>query len=478
MDDGGDRIPPQDMDSESRVIASVLEDEFAFDIVADRLKSEHFYSDANRIVFKTMEELREAGDEITLPSVVAWLTDSGNLERVGGERFVEQIYNETPALLDPDREAARIIDRYRLREAQVRARRFVAEAYITPVTGADELMAELVTDVSELTVESAVGQESIMRDAVKEYAKKFEERAKQVKILQEKGLPLVEITTGVDRLDKLIAGLHRGNMTVVAARPGMGKSAMGLKFAMSPAGKNNYDGKPMASAFFSLEMPKDQLVMRATCVDGRIDLQKVRDLTLPEKEWPKYFKSLNDVAKVPMYIVDGVTRFSDIQSRIRKLKLRAEKEGFELTVVVIDYLQLIDEKQSGKQTRENVVSDISRKCKTLAKNCDVALVVLAQLNRDCEQTKDKRPKLHNLRESGSIEQDADEVIFLYRSDYYLEKEWEAKRQDGGVTGDFTPNNQIEVDVSKQRNGPTGRVLARWSKQYTGIDNLADEEYPN
>lgn len=466
-------LQPSDVVAESRIISSIFEEEMAFDLISDRLKSEHFFSYGLQVIYEAMEEIRASGDEITMPSVSAWLKDSGKLDRIGGDVFLEKIYNETPAMLDPDREAERVIVMYRLREGMAAAKKFVAVAPVTSVAGADDLMGKLVTDVSNLSVEADAGEVVIMKEAVRQYAKEFQDELKLIEKLKAEGLPLIEITTGLTDLDDLMSGLHRGDLTVIAARPGMGKSALGYKFADECARRKNYSRVQMASAFFSLEMPKKQVVIRGACMDGRIDLKLLRDKKLDKDDWSRYFNTLNNIAKLPIYIVDKVTSLDDIERHARKLKLRAERDGFDLVVVVIDYLQLVSDKQSGNQTRENLVSSISRRFKLMANNLNLAVVLLAQLNRDCEQTKDKRPKLHNLRESGSIEQDADNVIFMFRSDYYKQKEWEDKQRDGQTKEVFKPKNEVELNVAKQRNGPTGTVECRWTGRYTRIDNLSE-----
>lgn len=473
------RVPPNDVSAEYKVVAAVLEDEIIFDMLNDRLRSEHFYDNANRLVFTAFESLRSEGVAIDFSSVIAWLKDNDKLERVGGELYLDRVYNSTPSALDPISEADRIVDRFKLRQFIVSSRKAIAQAYITPVSETNSVLGQHMDEVAELTNANTPGGESIMRDAVIEYVKDFEQKLILRKEIEDKGLSYVEITTGITRLDDLITGLNRGDLTIVAARPGMGKSAMGMKMCLEASGKTNYKGEVMVTAFFSLEMPKKQLVMRAACYDSRVNMKKVRDLSMSKEDVSRYYKSLNDVSKLPMYIIDDLFTLDDIEAKVRKLKVICAKQGRELAVVVIDYLQLIKTSQSKNQTRENVVSDLSRRMKRLANTCDIALVVLAQLNRECEQTKSKRPRLHHLRESGSIEQDADNVIFLFRQDYYDEKEFKEKKQSDKKGDDdkiFEPKNEIDVDVAKQRNGPTDLITCRWTGPCGRIDNLEPGEW--
>lgn len=459
------RTPPCDVEAEAKVLATILEDDTVFDEVADRLRSKHFYVDQNRIIYECMEQIRQAGEDITLPAVIDWLKDRKKLERVGGVRYLDEtLYRSTPAVVNPNSDADRIIDRWVTRETISSARKLAAQGFLSSVGDCNTLISQHIEELSTLLERNETTSEKTMKEAVSGYSKRLMAELQRIEELQKAGLPLVEITTGLTDLDDSLGGLFRGDLTIVAGRPGMGKSALGWLLATAAAGKQTYAGKTMATAYCSLEMPNDQLVMRAACIEGRIPITQVRKRTLTDDNSRRFFATLGDISKRPIYIFDDIDSLEDILARLRKIKLRSQKEGYELVVVVIDYLQLIQSAQAKNQTRENVVSQISRRCKQAAKALDVAMIVLAQLNRECEtqgKKGDKRPQLRHLRESGAVEQDADNVVFLYRDDYYKER-------------DADPNYLMELIISKQRNGPAGTVKCRWTGEYTRIDTLANE----
>lgn len=479
MEGESDRVPPSDVRAEKRILASVLEDETMYDEVSDILRSQHFYSDANRTVFSAFEAIREDGDDISMPSVLEWLQDNKKLARIGGMAYLDtEIYRETPAVLDPSRDAERVVDRWIARQTIASSKGLCAKAYISSPGDLQPLVSEHIEQLATLLDNTNQQSEVSLKEAVKEYSRDLQDRLYKIQQLEEKGLPLVEISTGLTDLDDVLGGgLHRGDLIVVAGRPGMGKSSVGYKLAEASAGKLNYDGVPMATAYCSLEMPKSQLVMRAACMEGRVPLTQARTLKFTAENMRRYYAALHEISDRPVYIFDNVSDLDGILARLRKIKLRARKEGMELGTVVLDYLQLIESAQGRSQTRENVVAQISRRCKLAAKVLDVPLVVLAQLNRDCEnQGNNKRPKLNHLRESGAVEQDADVVVFLYREDYYKEKEArDAANDDTDGAPKYEPTNILELDVAKQRNGPASVVKAYWNGMCTRIDNLEKGE---
>jgi len=451
-----------DIKAEMCVLASILEDATVFELVQPKLRSEQFYVDANQKIFAAMERLRERGDDITLPSVRDYLFDSGEMQRVGEKYLENDIFIATPAITDPSREAERIAERAKLRDIQSTCKQFLAETYITNMEDIPDLLTRFESSIADTTRDVGSGSIVTMRDAVFDYAKQLQDRLTMIQLLKSKGLPTIEITTGIDRLDEMTGGLHRGNCCIVAGRPGMGKSAFGMKLCQSVAGTQNYQGQDLAAAFISLEMPQKDLVMRLAATEARVDIIKARKNELSKEDSFKFFQALNEIAKKPISVVCEAYRLSDIRTAIRKLKLRYEREEKELVLVCIDYLQLIMDTQAKTQTRENVVGLISRSLKQIAISENLCIALLAQLNRECEATKDKRPYLHHLRESGSIEQDADEVIFLLRKEQY----WQQNEDCEGM---------CELILAKQRNGPIGSVLTAFRKSCTRFDDLEPDD---
>lgn len=454
-----------DTKAECCIIASILEDPSVFGLVQTLVKSEHFYEDANRKIFAAMEELNGRGDDITLPSVRDYLFDTGGLQRVGQRYLEHDIFIATPAVTDPSREADRIAKMAQVRHAQAECKRFIAESLASPIEELPGVLAAFEASIAEVNKSTVAGVDVTMKDAVSAYGKRLQERLTTIKMLEDMGLPTIEITTGIGRLDDMTGGLHRGNCTVIAGRPGMGKSAMGMKICTSVAGTKSYNGADLASMFVSLEMPQDDLVMRLAASEARVDIIEARKNKLNREDSFRFFAALNAISKLPISLVFNAYTLADIRTAIRKAKLKYAKDGKELAVVVIDYLQLIMDKQAKTQTRENVVGQVSRSLKQLAGAENLCIILLAQLNRDCESAKDKRPHLFNLRESGSIEQDADEVIFLLRKEYY----WQHNDDCKGM---------CELIVAKQRNGPTGSVLTAFQKTCTRFDDLEpdDDDY--
>jgi len=458
-----DRQQPCDVKAECCILASILEDDAIFVEVSTDLREEHFYSPQNAIIYAAMSEIAAKAERITLPAIRDILFDTGRLEKAGGDKYLEyELFISTPAVLDPYREVERVVELYRLRQMQYAAKKFLSQSYITPMEDIPGLVTQFEKDMSDWTKDVGGGEAVDLRDAILDYAKEYQKQLELNKRLETEGKSTTEMPTGIKRLDDILGGLHRGNVTVVAGRPGMGKSAFGMKLAQSVAGKLSYEGKVMASAFVSLEMPRKELVMRLACESARVSISKYRKTNFDQQEVGRFFVALNDLSKLPIQIIDRVASMQDIRSTIRRAKLRYDRDGMELSVVVIDYLQLIAAKQGKSQTRENVVQEISRGLKLMAQAENVCIVLLAQLNRDCEQARDKRPQLHNLRESGSIEQDADEVLFLLRKEYYWPDEDDVK-------------GMCEIIVSKQRNGPTGSALAAFRAFCTRFDDLETDQ---
>jgi len=315
---------------------------------------------------------------------------------------------------------------------------------------------QMIYDVAHVTTRASTEQVGAVLRTV--FAQLHEAAAR--------GDSLTGTPTGFERYDQRSAGLHGGDLTIIAARPGMGKTALAMSMAVNvacPPGDTTRQGKGVA--VFSLEMPRAQLVKRMICAEGRVDAQRMRTATLLPADWSRLTEAANTLSSIPLWIDDTANlTLLNVRAKVRRARAQSEKLGVPLGLVVIDYLQLM-QGRADAPSREQEVSELSRGLKLLAKELDLPFIVLSQLNREVEKRgKDKRPQLSDLRESGAIEQDADNIVFIYRDDYYNPETTNQK----GIA---------EVIFAKQRSGATGKVLLRFDASCTRFDNLDPRDYP-
>lgn len=461
------RVPPHDLDAEAAVLSAVLLERDALDKVLEILKPNYFYSDSNRRIFEAVVALAIEGDPVDITTVGGWLRSRGTLEQSGGAAYLIQIIDATPSVHNIEAHARIVAEKWRLRQLIGQCQRIAAEGYSD------------VGTIGEF-IESA--EESIHHIAQTGTQSSFEPLGQVLKSVfealhaaAERGDRLTGLSTGFGRLDDKTAGLQDGDLTIVAARPGMGKTAFVLNLAVNVASprvvrRNGTEQQDPGDGvcIFSLEMPREQLAMRMACGEGRVDLGKVKVGQLQAESW----RCLTDAAvylnQLPIFI-DDTAGIGVMELRAKARRKQAEynrpaKPGQReprIGLVIVDYLQLMKGRE-GAQNREQEISEISRGLKELAKELRVPVIALSQLNRAVEGRTDKRPQLSDLRESGAIEQDADMVMFIYRDDYYNENS-----NKKGIA---------ELIIAKQRNGPTGKVLVRFASSYTRFDNLAPGEY--
>jgi replicative DNA helicase len=473
---GGGRVPPNELDAEAAVLSAVLLDADAFDRVQEILAPEHFYADANRRIYEAVLELKSsAGQPVDIVSVAAWLRDRNRLAQVGGTPYLAQLSDATPAIAHVENHARMIREKWRLRQLISTCQRFTAEGY----AGCEDVQSfidqaeQAVFDIARVPSHSSIVS---AKDAVHQAFNILTETSRR-------GGGVTGIETGFRELDRMCAGFHPGDLYIVAGRPGMGKTSFVLNLAVNIASPRNAaaDGEerdfeaPAEQAgygvlFCSLEMPREQLAARLLASEARVDVSGIRSGRLQREDWSKLTSAAANLSKLPLWIDDTpALTLLDLRAKIRRLQadiargdaaLPAQKLG----LVAIDYLQLMQGRRDAG-SREQEISELSRGLKALAKEMGVPVLALSQLNRSVETraTKDKRPQLSDLRESGAIEQDADAIFFIYRDFYYF-KENVDKR------------NVAEIIVAKQRNGPTGHFDTRFTEQYTRFDNLANEEY--
>jgi replicative DNA helicase len=426
------------VDAERTVLGAVLVDNAAFNSAAELLVREDFYRESHRRIFDAMATLAERSQPIDTVTLKDELVRTSSLEAVGGAAYIGSLLDGMPRISNVEH-WARII-----KEKSVLRRLIHASNRITQSAFEAEEDAAVILDRAEKSIfeiaEHRLRQGFVsIREIVKESFRSIDEISKSQDAIT--GIP-----TGFLDLDEKTSGLHKGDLVIVAARPAMGKTTFCLNIAQYAALK-----KGETVGIFSLEMAKEQLVIRMLCADARVDAHQLRTGRLQEKDWTKLARAYAELSGAPIFIDDsGIITPLEIRAKCRRLKA---EHG--LALIIVDYLQLVS--GSGRtENRQQEVSGISRSLKALAKELQVPVIALSQLSRAPESRKDRRPELADLRESGGIEQDADVVIFIFR-----EEEYEAKDENKGIA---------ELLIKKQRNGPTGTVRLAFIKEYTRFEN--------
>ncbi len=441
------RIPPHDLDAERAVVGAMLVSETAVGHVAEKLGPEDFYSEVHRIIYGAMMRLYSRGEPIDQLTLINELRSVGEFEKAGGRAYVFQIVESVPTAANAARYAEIVRGKALLRDIIDAGSRIAEDAFREPedVDEALDAAEQLIYDVSNRTLREHLAPVSELAPGALEMIQRLYEQEGEV----------TGVETGFDDLDRLTTGFHKSDLVILAARPAMGKTALALNAIWHAAGEK---GVPVA--IFSLEMSKEQLVQRLISQNTRIPAQALRSGNVRAEDWPKLVRGVAQVSRAPIWIDDtaGVT-LMEIRAKVRRLssQLNARGEG-PLSLVVVDYLQLMVGQDNRSENRQQEVADISRGLKVLARDLDVPVLAIAQLSRAVEQRHDKRPLLSDLRDSGALEQDADMVMFLYRDEYY-----NPDSDDKGIA---------EVIVGKHRNGPTGKVQLAWLEQYTKFASLA------
>jgi replicative DNA helicase len=467
------RIPPHDLDAEAAVLSAVMLDPSALDKVLEFLKPEHFYAEAHRRVFEAALELKQGGRPVDVVQIGSWLKDRERIAQVGGMAYLTEILNAAPAVANVAAYGRTIHEKWRVRQLIVTCQRVAAQGYVDYgeaqqfIDGAEQSIYNLARTQEGSSVER-------IRDVVIKAFKKLNEAVKR-------GDRITGVPTGFERYDRKTAGLHDGDLTIVAARPGMGKTSFVLNIAANVASPKNrelaqnpkerWEDEGVGVAVFSLEMPREQLANRMVCSEARVDVSKLRTGFLDRADWEKLTKAASFLTSLPIWIDDSPgLSLLELRAKVRRLQAeydRTDDTGRKVRrvgLVIIDYLQLM-RGRDGASSREQEISEISRGLKGLAKELQLPVIALSQLNRAVETRSDKskRPQISDLRESGAIEQDADNICFIYRDDYYNKE-------------DSTERNIAELIIAKQRNGPTGTAKVRFEHAYTRFDNLAEGEY--
>jgi replicative DNA helicase len=434
-----DRLPPYNHEAEQAVLGAILIEPSVLISVNERLRPEDFYRQAHQRLFQVMNELAEKGEPVDLVTLTAELSDRKLLEEVGGVPYLNELAGVVPTAANAEY-YAKIVEEKAILRRLIRTATQIAATGYSGNGDVNEILNEAEKRILEIAGRRVRGSGFIpIHDVLMESYEQIE--AQHFNKSGISGTP-----TGFVDLDRMTSGLKGSELIILAARPSMGKTAFALNLAQNVGVRA---GKTVA--LFSLEMSASQLVMRMLAAEGNIDAQGFRSGNLSEEDWEKLTMAMSTLSEAPIFIDDtpGLTVY-DIRAKLRRLQA---EHG--LGLVVIDYLQLITGR--GGESRQQEISEISRSLKLIAREFDVPVIALSQLSRAVEQRQDKRPMLSDLRESGSIEQDADVVAFLYRDDYYNE---ESEKK-----------NIAELIIGKQRNGPVGKVELLFLKNYNKFLSL-------
>jgi len=437
------RILPHDLVAEQSVLGAVFISPETMTSLADELTPDDFYKPANKIVFKTMLSLLEKGEPIDATTMVSALTNQGDISNIGGMTYVVELVNSTPTSKNVEHYAKLVKEKAMLRKVIADLSESLSSAYQGDVSISD-IIAKTEKSMLDISNQNAGTGFRNVADILDTHMQIVETRS------QTDGF-VTGLSTGFVGLDKITTGLHEGNLIILAARPAMGKTALALNIAKYVATK---EGKP--AVIFSLEMGAEELIERMLASEGMVPAYHLKTGNLSTDEWKRLVQAQNNLYDAPIFVDDTAgIRISEIRSNARKL---AQEMGG-LGVIIIDYLQLITGAKG--ENRQQIVSEISRELKILAKDLKVPVIALSQLSRAVEQRQDKRPMLADLRESGSIEQDADIVAFLYRDAYYQKEQVDSQEA----------NNVTELILEKNRHGSLGTVKLYFHKEYTKFSSV-------
>ena len=445
-------VPPQNLEAEEAVLGSILLEQDSIISVMEFLVPDDFYRVAHQLIFAAMIELNQNSEAIDPITVSEKLRQKNQIDNVGGEANIIELLDKVPTAANVEFYTQIVLEKSTRRKLIKTSTNIVKNAYQE-----DETIANVLDTAERDILSVSEGRNKAgfipIRDVLHDAYASLEERSKN-------NGEVTGIATGYIGLDRMTSGFHADELIILAARPSVGKTAFVLNIAKNVAVNLNE-----TVAIFSLEMGAESLVERIICSHASINAGHLKTGKLTDEEYTQYFVATGVLAEAPIYIDDtpGI-RVSEIRAKCRRLK----QERNNLGLVVIDYLQLIE--GNGKESRQQEVSEISRNLKKLAKELKVPVIALSQLSRGVEQRQDKRPIMSDIRESGSIEQDADIVAFLYRDDYYRQEP-----DENGHVPEVAPNSTIEVIIEKNRSGPRGTVELNFMKEFNKFTNLVPDE---
>jgi replicative DNA helicase len=436
------KVPPQNIDAEQSILGSILLDNQALNSALEILEAKDFYSEAHRRIFTATIELYDRNEPADLITLTNILKNKKQLDAVGGMAYLASLVDNVPSAANVGHYAKIVKEKAILRQLIDTATGILKNSYDTG-TDIDQVLdaaEHAIFEISENKIKPAFfPMKTIIKDSFRTIERLYEKKAL-----------ITGVPTGFEKIDDLTSGLQKSDLIIIAGRPSMGKTAFALNIARHAAAEM---GLPVA--VFSLEMAKEQLAMRMLASEAKVDSQRLRRGLLGETDWPKLTTAAGRLSEAPIFI-DDTPAIMVLEMKAKARRLKAET-GLEL--IVLDYLQLM--RAGGRRdSREQEISEISRSLKALAKELNVPVIAISQLNRKVEDRTNRRPQMADLRESGAIEQDADLIAFIYRDEVYNKSE------------DNPEKGMAEIIIGKQRNGPIGTVKLAFLEKFTSFENLA------
>jgi replicative DNA helicase len=437
------KVPPQQIEAEQSLLGGVLLDKDGVPTALEVLKGDEFYRDAHRLIFRAVQELFERNEPIDLLTVAHLLQEQNQLEAVGGATYLASLVDSVPSASNVAAYARIVNDKALLRRLIQVAAEVTALCY-TGGKQVEEILDQAESAIFSITENRIRSSYFPIKEVVKKSIQIIEE-------LYERREMITGVPTHYRDLDRFTAGFQPSDLIIIAGRPSMGKTAFALNIARNAAVESN-----VPVGIFSLEMSKEQLAMRLLCAEARVNSQKTRSGFLSKQECAKLITAAGHFSDAPL-LIDDTPAISTLELRAKARRMKADMN---VGMIMVDYLQLMRGRE-GAERRDLEISEISRSLKALAKELNIPVVALSQLNRKVEERHNKRPLLSDLRESGAIEQDADVILFIYRDEVY-----NSNSADAGTA---------EIQIGKQRNGPSGGVVKlAYINEYTRFENFAGE----
>ena len=440
------KLPPQNLEAEQSILGSILLENSAINAAQELLDKDDFYSEAHRKIFSTIVELADKNEPVDLITLSNALKSHSQLDAIGGTAYLASLVDNVPSAANVANYSRIVKEKAILRGLIGSATEIINSCYETG-SDVDQVLDRAEHRIFEIS-ENKVRQSFYpMRDIVKTSFKSIENLFNRKELI-------TGVATGFERIDDMTSGLQNSDLIIIAGRPSMGKTAFALNIAQYAALELQ-----IPVAVFSLEMSKEQLAFRLLASEARVDSQRMRKGFLGETDWPKLTEAAGRLSEAPIYI-DDTPAITVLEMKAKSRRLKADRG---LGMILVDYIQLMRGSSNSRDSREQEISEISRSLKALAKELQVPVMALSQLNRKVEDRPNRRPQMADLRESGAIEQDADVIAFIYRDEVYN------KADDNPEKG------KAEIIIGKQRNGPTGTVKLAFLNQFTKFENLAPME---